>query len=332
MVNPKVTIGMPAYNRSHVLKDTIDQVLNQTYTDFELIIYNDGSKDDTSNIIRSYCDKRIVFIDNNINIGPPHPLNEIIKWAKGKYIIILHDHDFFNTKLLELSVEALDMYPTAGFVLQGCAWIDEDGKSNYQPQLLNLPIYNNGVLNGVEMISGGSFSSKFHACYMIRREIFEKVGYYYDSDFGINADVDLTLRLLKVSDFVYLNKVLFIFRTREATGHFLNNKEYQVVSWNYQIHCKNINLYFDGNVLELNKLLFNARRKFCKYIWIFALRASKNYNDALFIQGMKLIIAEDIYVSRRNLATILVKFILLRKVLMFSLKSLKNITKWAVNF
>lgn len=241
---PRVTVGMPAYNRAIVLRHTIQQVLEQTFKDLEFIIYNDGSTDNTSEIIQSFQDERIIFLDRP-NLGPPHPLNIIYSLAKGDYIIILHDHDFFHPQLLEESVAALDRNPGVGFVLQGSAWIGEDGMSNYQAMLHDLPEVNSGREFGEKMLEDQvSFSSIFHACSMVRREALVNVGMYYIPEFGLYADTDLWLRLLNSYDFVYLKKVLFKFRTRESEGHFLSNRQCEILDWQYQIQKKNIEYYF----------------------------------------------------------------------------------------
>ncbi len=235
---------MPAFNRAKVLKETIRQVLDQTFADFELIIFNDGSTDNTIEVIKEFDDNRISFIDS-INLGPPHPLNEILKLAKGEFVIILHDHDFFDRYLIEKSVAALEKYPAAGFVLQGSAWIAEDGVSGYQEMLLDLPELNNGKIVGIQILkSSENFNSMFHACCMVRRNWLERAGNYYDSRFGLYADTDLWLRLLLISDFVYLKEVLFKFRTREKEGHFLTGKEFVILDWLSEIHFTNGKRYF----------------------------------------------------------------------------------------
>jgi glycosyltransferase involved in cell wall biosynthesis len=238
---PGVTVGMPAYNRAHVLRDTIQQVLDQTFTDFEFIIYNDGSSDNTAEIVNSFNDHRIIFIDRN-NLGPPHPLNAILEKATGEFIIILHDHDFFHQQLIEKSVAALKKYPAAGFILQGSSWIDEDGISDYREMLLDLPEFNKGRPFGEAiLLDKKKFSSVFHACSMVRRSAYEAVGKSYNVAFGLYADIDLWLRLLNEYDFVYLKEVLFKFRTREASGHFLTGRDFDILNWIYSIHQHNCN-------------------------------------------------------------------------------------------
>ena len=329
MSSPKVTVGMPAYNRAEVLRSTIEQILKQSFRDFELIIYNDGSKDNTSEVVLSFEDDRILFLDNSINVGPPHPLNEILRHARGEYIIIVHDHDIFHPQLIEFSVEALEKHPTAGFVLQGCAWIDEDGLSNYQPLLLNLPEYNHGREHGLKMLENSeSFSSIFHACCMVRRRAHEKAGFYYEESFGLNADVDLWLRLLLTTDFVYMNEVFYKFRTRERVGHFLNEKGYEIAAWNYAIHEINICRYFPAASLSKDNLLSNAKNMFRKQIRSVALKYALNNMEQLFVKGLHMLMIDNDRPVEKYLFSAAIKLRFLRISFILILGQLNKTRKW----
>lgn len=242
---PKVTIGMPTFNRAKTLMRAIEQVLNQTFRDFEFIIYNDGSTDDTVKIVQSFSDERIILI-NEKNKGLPHPLNKILDIAHGEFIIILHDHDKFNSQLIEKSVNALDKYPEAGFVLQACAWINSNETTGYQEFILDLPIHNNGRKFGEYLLlKSPSFSSPIHACCMVRSSAYKKVGKYYDPKFGWYTDVDLWFRLLKDFNFIYLPEVLFVFTGREQ-NHLLSKKVWQVSKWQHDIFATNTERFFTG--------------------------------------------------------------------------------------
>lgn len=285
---PKVTVGMPAFNRAHVLKATVQQVLDQSFTDFEFIIYNDGSADNTSGVIKSFVDPRIIFLDKK-NQGPPHPLNAILEIARGEFIIILHDHDFFHPQLLEKSLAALEEYPAAGFVLQGSSWIDEDGVSDYKEMLQDLPEFNKGrELGEAMLLDERNFSSIFHACSMVRKSAYEAVGKTYDTAFGLYADIDLWLRLLHKFDFVYLKEVLFKFRTREAQGHFLSGRDFDVLNWVYLIHQKNLQLYFGDSDLYA-KYHSTIESKKARQELMLTLTSAGQKNKESFLKGLKLV-------------------------------------------
>jgi glycosyltransferase involved in cell wall biosynthesis len=258
MINkkPKVTIGMPAYNRSEIIAETIEYVLRQTYKNFELIIFNDGSVDNTSEVINKFNDERIIYIDSKVNLGPPHPLNKILDLARGEYIIILHDHDIFDEKLIELSVSALEKNTDIGFVLQGSNWIDENNIIYENKNTFS--IINNGKKAGIQLLNNENFSSNFHACSMVRRTALNEAGYYYDSKFGLYSDIDLWLRLLYVYNFYYIKDKLLTFRIRESNNHFLSKKLFEVNEILYLINLKNLELY---NINNKNMLL-KAKKKY----------------------------------------------------------------------
>ena len=268
---PLLTVGLPTYNRGKVLASTITQILNQSFKDFELIIFNDGSTDNTFFEISNFIDDRIIFI-NSINLGPPHPLNNIINIAKGKYIIILHDHDFFDQDLLKDSINFLETHKEFGFVLQGSSWINEDGITGYKEMLLDLPLLNYGKSNAIRILQNKTnFDSFFHACCMIRKSTFEQAGYFFDEKFGLYSDVDLWFRLLAITNFGYLNKVYFKFRTREA-NHFLQNKDLNILQWLFEIQQNSINRIFNSEQelkKKLDKILTKKRNKhLVKYLFI----------------------------------------------------------------
>ena len=88
MNNSKISIILPVYNVEPYLRKCINSILDQTYTNYELIIINDGSTDNSGNIIKEYKDNRIIIV-NQDNHGLSYSRNKGIELAKGKYIIIL---------------------------------------------------------------------------------------------------------------------------------------------------------------------------------------------------------------------------------------------------
>lgn len=98
---PFFSVILPTYNREKLLRKAIDSVLKQTFTNFELIIINDGSTDNTENIVFDYTDKRIAYIKNDTNLERCLSRNKGIKQAKGKYICFLDSDDYHLHNHLE---------------------------------------------------------------------------------------------------------------------------------------------------------------------------------------------------------------------------------------
>lgn len=108
---PKVSIILPAYNAELTVAEAIESMLNQTYRDWELIVINDGSKDNTEQVIRSFTDARIRYIANEGNKGLIYTLNRGISLAIGEYIARMDADDIAFPTRLEKQVNYLDSHP-----------------------------------------------------------------------------------------------------------------------------------------------------------------------------------------------------------------------------
>lgn len=118
-----VSIIMPTYNAGRYIKESIDSVLSQTYTNWELLIVDDCSTDDTESVVRSYKDPRIRYMRNEHNLGAALTRNRAIREAKGKYIAFLDSDDMWKPEKLEKQIafmeqEGVVMSYTPYYVLQ----------------------------------------------------------------------------------------------------------------------------------------------------------------------------------------------------------------------
>jgi len=128
MNKPKISVVMPVYNSEKYLKESIGSILNQTFKDFEFIIINDASTDNSLNVIKSYKDKRIKLITNNKNLGVSKTRNIGLDLSSGKYIAVMDSDDISLLDRLRLQFDYLERQKHI-FLLGGSAiFIDEDGK------------------------------------------------------------------------------------------------------------------------------------------------------------------------------------------------------------
>lgn len=109
-----VTVLLPVYNGEKYLREAIDSILTQTYTNFEFLIINDGSTDRTEEIILSYTDPRIVYVKNEQNLRLIATLNKGLKLAKGKYIARMDADDISLPERLEKQVAYMEKHPAVG--------------------------------------------------------------------------------------------------------------------------------------------------------------------------------------------------------------------------
>ncbi len=122
-----ISVIMPAYNAQRFIKESIESILNQTYKDFELIIIDDGSTDQTREVIETYTDKRIIYSKNNENKGIAYTTNRGIEIASGDYIALLDDDDIAEPNRLELQINYLETNKEIDVLGGRTILIDVDG-------------------------------------------------------------------------------------------------------------------------------------------------------------------------------------------------------------
>ena len=213
--NPKISVIMPTFNADLYLKKAIDSILNQTFEDFEFIIINDGSTDDTKNIIDSYNDKRIKVINNNSNIGLSDSLNIGKDLALGEYIARQDADDISELNRFFLQIRYLEKN-NLDLVDSNIVFIDE--KDNY------LEDYAYRKYSPNETFSHLFFYEIVHESIMCKRSLFNKCGIKYCNRPA--EDYDLFIRFAKLGmKSGYIDKPLVKVRrhTSSLCGRNWNN-------------------------------------------------------------------------------------------------------------
>src|SRR4051812_49422897 len=113
---PAVTVAIPTFNRAALLREAIASVLSQTFGDFEVIVSDNASVDQTADMVASFADKRLRYHRNTTNLGLVGNLNRCLSLARGTYITVIHDDDRMLPTNLERKVAALQRNPRLGFV------------------------------------------------------------------------------------------------------------------------------------------------------------------------------------------------------------------------
>ena len=138
-----VTIGLPVYNAQLFIKDAIQSILNQTYSNFKLLIIDDGSTDDSIEIIKSFKDNRIELIVDNQNFGLPFRLNQMAQLSKTKYLARMDADDIMHPERIEVQLKILENNSKIDVLGTNVLSIDEYNKiqgiryNNYSSQLLD---------------------------------------------------------------------------------------------------------------------------------------------------------------------------------------------------
>src|SRR5262245_820186 len=124
---PRVSVMMAAYNGGNLIRESINSVLAQSFTDFEMIIIDDCSTDDTPEVLRSYTDQRLRILRNEVNLGVVGTRNRGLEEAHGDYIAILDQDDVSRPNRLAAQVAYLDSHPGTVLIASDAEWL-EDGK------------------------------------------------------------------------------------------------------------------------------------------------------------------------------------------------------------
>ncbi|MBA1434939.1 glycosyltransferase family 2 protein [Bombilactobacillus bombi] len=208
---PKVSVIMSTLNGSSTLRSSISSIINQSFQDWELIICNDGSKDQSEEIIKSYCkhDRRIKLLNHRRNEGLSKSLNDCIKLSIGKYIARMDDDDFSKPNRLAAQVEFLDKNTNVDWV--GTNISIYDGKRVYgKREMLATP-------NKFDVWLGHSF---VHPSIMIKSDVLKKIdGYNISSEVTRIEDYDLWCKLYSLG-YVGNNLQQELLIYREDDGSF----------------------------------------------------------------------------------------------------------------
>lgn len=204
MQNPKITVIMPVYNAEEYLREAIDSILSQTFTDFEFLIFNDGSTDRSAEIIQSYQDPRINLYDSSFNSGHVAHLNQGINLAHGQYIARMDADDISHFKRFEKQVAFMDANPSVGV----CGtWFDIIG----QPKIAIEHPENHDKIRLALL----DYCALGHPTVFIRTKIFRKYKIHYDKEFVPAEDYHLWTILAEYCHLHNLQEVLLYYRVHD---------------------------------------------------------------------------------------------------------------------
>lgn len=214
---PEVSICLTTYNRGSVLHKTIDSILNQTFTDFELIISDDNSSDNTKEICIAYqvVDERIKYYRNDLNLKMPGNLNNAISKATGKFIANLHDGDVYSPYLIQKWYDLITKDDEIIFVFNQYRFLDEKNVFKY--------IIDHGFneINDGEIVRDylyRTFSSAPWGTVMVKREAYEAG--LFNPKYGFISDVEMWMRLSLQGKVGYVQDPIIDLTPREKTHKY----------------------------------------------------------------------------------------------------------------
>ena len=259
---PKVSVIMPVYNAEKYLAEAIESVLEQTFTDFELLLINDSSVDKSAMICQHWSkkDKRIVCLENNSEVHGPGPTRNIgLDYATGDYIYFMDADDWMDESLLQCAVERMEE-TNADIVQFGAIYERDDGKRSEQY-----------FWPGKDLLTKDEIKNDFFYywkenrnslwMYLFRREKVKSIRF---ESIIIGEDISYIMDVLCNAEIIaYIAKALYNYRYVEgSTSHrwIENTIECREVIWKHQ------KKFLDSFAGEIDQLAY-AEEAYDNYIW-----------------------------------------------------------------
>lgn len=209
---PKISVLLPVYNGGEYLQTAIDSILNQTFSDFEFIIINDASTDDSEKVILSNTDSRIVYIKNEQNLGLIKTLNKGLDLCKGEYIARMDQDDIANPTRFEKQNNVLDHNLEIGV----CGTLFTPFNSNEEYKIRSHPELHNEIK--IILLTSCVVG---HPTVMLRRSALQNLR--YDEDYQAAEDYEFWSRLVRITQFYNIQESLLQYRIHNSNMSILEN-------------------------------------------------------------------------------------------------------------
>jgi len=177
-----VSVVMPTYNQAHFLPEALEGVFTQTYPNYELIVVDDGSADDTTRVLSDYRRRNEFVVVSQVNQRLPRALNAGFSLASGSYLTWTSSDNIMLPRMLEVLVQAMEADHRFGLVYADRFLIDEAGNNLGR---FDLPDYDPHLLLHTNLV---------HCCFLFRRECMQRVG-SYDPQFVYGEDWEYWIRI-----------------------------------------------------------------------------------------------------------------------------------------
>lgn len=211
---PRVSVCIPTYRGGATIGAAIESVLGQSWTDFEVIVIDDGSPDDTASVVRSFADSRITYLRNEHNLGPQGNWNRCLEVARGRYFKLLPHDDLLHPDCLQRQVHVLDKDRDDRIALVFCAR-DVVGPEGRVLTRRAYPGAGEGVIPSRALIGAcvrrGTNLLGEPGALLFRKSLADRVG-GFDGTNPYVIDLDYWFRLLAHGDAFYCADALASFR------------------------------------------------------------------------------------------------------------------------
>ena len=216
-----VSIIMPSYNTGKFIKETINSVIAQTYSNWELIIVDDCSTDNTDEIVKSINDNRIIYLKNETNSGAAISRNKALREAKGRWIAFLDSDDLWKNDKLEKQIKFMKEN-NCYFSYTNYIEIDENDNTNGKR-----------ITGPKKITKTGMFNYCWPGCLTVMYYA-NKIGLIQIEDIKKNNDYAMWLKVCKKADCYLLSEDLAMYRKRN--GSISNHSYTALIKWHYKLY------------------------------------------------------------------------------------------------
>jgi glycosyltransferase involved in cell wall biosynthesis len=218
---PLVSICTPTYNRPELLQRAVESCLAQTYLNFEVIVTDNSTNDDSEKLASKWTDPRVRYFRNDGNVGALASANRAISIAGGKYIKLLMDDDLLKPRFLELMVKAMEENPTVGLAMAPMHLIDENDKRIFPRFYIFRTMHyrfryqvGDGLIPRRRILK--DFLTRDYPCtvpsgILLRREALDRAG-RSSPEAGFAGDLEVCMKIAAEWDYFYIDEVLSSWR------------------------------------------------------------------------------------------------------------------------
>ena len=213
----KISVVMPSYNHARFIGEAIASVLFQSHDNIEIIVVDDGSKDNSNEIIAAISDPRLIHIPLARNVGACEAMNIAIMRSSGEFIAVCNSDDIWEHDKLEIQLGVIHSANEVGAVFSDVSWIDCDGqplKADSLPAFAFVFQQPNRSRFGWQRHLIESGNCLCHPSVLIRREVYDKIG-LYDNMLRQLPDLDMWLRVVQSFDILVIPDQLVRFRIHD---------------------------------------------------------------------------------------------------------------------
>lgn len=249
MKTPLVTVAIPSYNHAKYIAETIQSALDQTFQDFEILIVDDASTDNSIEVIKKFNDKRIRLIESQKNQGVCKTTDLCVENALGKYISLIASDDVMEKTKLEKQVNFLEQNPNYGAVFSGMEVIDENSRTNFKKTKKYTKVFEKENRNRFEWLNYFFYNGNCLAATSLlgKSEALRDVGKFNHAIIQAH-DLDFWVRLcLKGYEIHIIHEKLLKYRERNNDANLSSNT-----------HNTRIRLTFDNEKILRNFLTISS--------------------------------------------------------------------------